>query len=297
MEEFSRKYGYKFVCHALNHPNRKAGNERGFYTVETNFLPGRSFESMEELNRSAFEWATDRSFHRPTGKAGLIPAKAFEYEKAFLSKLPPYVEPPYQDHHRVIDQYGYVAFAGNYYWVPEKSRQTVTLLEYGDCLKLYSGRQFLLNYRLPDEGVRNAIFAPDGFPKPKYRPKNRKQPTKREEDILRALSPEMDRYLTQFLSAKGVSKHRFIREIYRLKLKLAPTLFFQTVQRAAYYRVTDVVAIERIANLLMKRSNYTIPEVDVDDEFRDRPAYLEGRSSDKADLSNFDRFLEENCNE
>lgn len=38
MERFARQYRFKFVCHEKGHANRKAGNERGFYTVETNFF-------------------------------------------------------------------------------------------------------------------------------------------------------------------------------------------------------------------------------------------------------------------
>ncbi|MGB9500007.1 MAG: hypothetical protein ACKVE4_09720 [Dissulfuribacterales bacterium] len=60
MEEFARKYGFSFKCHAINHPNRKAGNERSFYTVETNFIPGRRFETLEDLNAHALQWATVR---------------------------------------------------------------------------------------------------------------------------------------------------------------------------------------------------------------------------------------------
>ena len=33
MEQFALKYGFKFVCHEINHANRKAGNERSFYTT------------------------------------------------------------------------------------------------------------------------------------------------------------------------------------------------------------------------------------------------------------------------
>jgi transposase len=48
MEQFAQQYGFKFVCHEIGHANRKAGNERSFYTVETNFFPGRTFESMQD---------------------------------------------------------------------------------------------------------------------------------------------------------------------------------------------------------------------------------------------------------
>ena len=40
MEAFAKQYGFRFVCHEQGHPNRKAGEERSFWTVETNFLAG-----------------------------------------------------------------------------------------------------------------------------------------------------------------------------------------------------------------------------------------------------------------
>lgn len=296
MERFSRKYGFEFKCHALNHPNRKAGNERGFYTVETNFLPGRRFETMKELNLSAFKWATDRMFYRGVGKTGLIPSKTFEYEKSFLNKLPPYVEAPCCNHQRVVDQYGYAAFGANYYWIPGDGRGWVDLLEYDQKIKIYRKRQLLIEYDLPTEIIKNQTYSPKGYPKPAYRPNNRKRPTKREEEKLRSLSKEVDNWLTSVLKEKGVARHRFIRSIYSLHLKLAPTLFLQTVQRATKYRITDTNAIERIAELLLKQSNYVMPTVDVDLEFQNRTTYLEGRTCDQANLSQYDKLIEENQN-
>ncbi len=112
MERFASQYGFQFVCHEKGHANRKAGNERGFYTVETNFFPGRSFESIVDMNHQAFEWATQRSANRPTGKTRLIPSMAFEHEKSYLKKLPPYIEPPYRVHERGTDQYAMSQYMG-----------------------------------------------------------------------------------------------------------------------------------------------------------------------------------------
>ena len=81
MAQFAKQFGFEFVCHEKGHANRKAGNERGFYTVETNFFAGRKFASLEDMNRQAFEWATVRMANRPTTKTRLIPAQVFEYEK------------------------------------------------------------------------------------------------------------------------------------------------------------------------------------------------------------------------
>jgi transposase-like protein len=41
MEAFGKAYGFGFLCHAPKHSDRKAGEERSFLTVETNFIPGQ----------------------------------------------------------------------------------------------------------------------------------------------------------------------------------------------------------------------------------------------------------------
>ncbi len=297
MEQFSGRYGFRFVCHALNHPNRKAGNERGFYTVETNFLPGRTFTSLEDLNRAAFEWSTVRQYQKPVGKAGMIPAKAFEYERSFLQRIPAYVEAPYRDHERLTDQYGYAAFSGNYYWVPGTGRERITLLEYDQKLKLFHGKELLAAYDLPGADTHNQTFTPKGTPKPPCRPKNRKRPTQREEKILRSLSQEVDDYLTWAFQQKGLSKHHLIRRLYGLHLKLAPGLFARTLTRAHKYRIKESRTIEQIAELLVRQSGYVMPEVNVESEFYNRTTYLEGRSSDPVDLSCYDELLMEPSHE
>jgi len=109
MKQFAKQYGFEFICHEVRHSNRKAGNERSFYTVETNFFPGRTYESLEDMNQQAFDWATIRMPNRPVSKTKIIPAKAFEYEQSFLKKLPAYITHPYITHERGTDQYGYAA--------------------------------------------------------------------------------------------------------------------------------------------------------------------------------------------
>jgi len=98
MAAFAKQYGYKFVCHAIGHSNRKAGEERSFWTVETNFFPGRTFRDLEDLNAQGIDWATVRMYHRPLTKSRLISAAAFEHERAYLTQLPPHLPAPYRVH-------------------------------------------------------------------------------------------------------------------------------------------------------------------------------------------------------
>ena len=226
MEAFAREYGFVFRCHALKHANRKAGEERSFWTVETNFLPGRSFQTLEELNQQALAWSTERLDHKPQGKAKLIPAKAFEYECQHLLPLATHLPAPYRDHVRGTDQYGFAAFGANYYWVPGTKREDVRLLEYDERLKIYQHGQCLAEYPLPPEGVKNQKFSPPGQPPAGY-PRNRKRPTETEEKYLRALAPAVTAYLDFALPTKGIQRHEFIRRLLGLSRRMSVELLTQ----------------------------------------------------------------------
>ena len=292
MVNFGRQYGFEFICHEIGHSDRKAGNERSFFTVETNFFPGRRFETLEDLNKQAFDWATKRMANRPLSKTGLIPIKAFEHEQSFLNKIPPHITPPYLVHNRGTDQYGYASFESNYYWIPGTSRNDVTLLQFADYLKIYYKRKLLISYKLPPDGVKNELFSPKGQPKPKYQPKYRKKPTEGEEVKLKAVSNEVDEYLKFIHEKKGIQRHRFIRNLYSLYQKIGISLFIKTIKRALKYSITDMQTVERIAILQLQEGNYKMPLVEIDKDFQNRESFIEGRFTDEADLSSYDNMLE-----
>lgn len=289
MKLFAKQYGFEFFCHEVRHSNRKAGNERSFYTVETNFFPGRNFETLEDMNQQAFDWATIRMPNRPVSKTRMIPARAFEYEQSFLEKLPPYVTPPYLAHERGTDQYGYAAVDGNFYWVPGKTRFNVKVLQFCDHLEIYHKRKKLAEYQLPPDGIKNDKISPKGEPKPRYQPNNRKKPTAEEEKLLRSAAPEVDDYLNFVLVMKGKVRHRFIRQLYNLHKKTALPLFAKAVKRALKYRIKSVDTIENIIRLLLRHAKYEMPLPEINEEFTNRPAYREGRFADEVDLSIYNK--------
>jgi transposase len=295
MEQFAKSYSFEFVCHEKGHSNRKAGNERSFYTVETNFLPGRKFASLTDLNQQALEWATVKMSNRPQSKSGLIPAIAFEYEQAYLTKLPSFLPRPYIEHYRTIDQYGYISFDGNYYWAPGVKRFEVQVLQYADRIKIYHQRQMLIEYQLPVEGVKNRKFSPPGQPQPVYQPSQRKKPTDYEEKKLRSIAEDVDEWFKfAFANMDGKQKHRLIRQLYDLHRKMSAELFIKTIQRALAYRIADIHTIERIAVLMMKEACYSMPQAHIDEELTKRPSFIEGRFTDDADFSVYRRFEEDN---
>jgi len=293
MDVFSRRYSFEFICHALEHPDRKAGEERSFWTVETNFLPGRSFESLEDLNEQARQWATQRMEHRPQTKARLIPAKLFEYERSYLNELPRHLPAPYQEYQRGTDQYGYVAFGANYYWVPGSRRDDVKVLQYADHLKIFLRHTLLAEYPLPPDGVRDQHYSPPGQPQPRYQPRNRHRDARREEQRLRAMGSEVAAYLDFVLKAPGIQRHRFTRELFAFSCKVTSAVFVKTAQRALHYRIVDLATVRRIAWLCMDQEGGVLPQADVDEDFRQRPAYQEGFLTDQPDLSVYDQFVQD----
>lgn len=296
MEQFARQYGFCFICHEKGHSNRKAGNERGFYTVETNFFPGRQFDNLEDMNQQALDWATVRMANRPTGKTRLIPALTFEQEKPYLVQLPPYIEPPYQNLERGTDQYGYASFDGNFYWVPGTKRHDVKVLQYSDHIKIYHRRQLLGQYKLPADGVKNELIYPEDGPKPSHKPKYRKKPTAKDEQTMRQAAKEIDAYLNFALPSAARQKHQFIRGLYGLYRKIALPVFIKTVQRALKYRIADIQIVERIAVLQLTSGDRKSLIPEIDQEYENRAAYLDGSIADEADLSVYDRLIEEDNN-
>jgi transposase len=296
MASFAQLYGFQFFCHAIRHPNRKAGEERSFWTVETNFLPGRSFQSLEDLNQQGREWATVRMEQRPASKTGLIPAQVFEHERGYLTQLPAQLPAPYWPQERGTDEYGYVSFEGNYYWVPGTRREDVKVLRYAEHLKIYQHRICVAEYRLPADGVKNARFSPEGQPPPRYLPKHRKHGSQHEEQRLRALGAEVAAYVDYALQTAGMQRHRFLRELFALSRKVTLSVFVAALTRALRYRVVQMETLHRIAWFCMSQGQGEegLPWADVDEGFRQRPAYQEGCLTDEPDLSIYDEVPREN---
>jgi transposase len=287
MEAFGRRYGFRFQCHEIGHADRKAGEERSFLTVETNFLPGRSFESFEDLNGQAFQWATVRMEARAQTKARIVPAEAFLKERPHLVAVPAGLPAPYLVHARAVDQYGYVAFDRNYYWVPGEGRGEAKVLEYARRIEIYQGRAHACGYALPPDGTRNCRFSPAGMPKPQHGPRNCKRPTAEEEARLRALSPSVSAYLDKTLAPRGIQRHAFLRRLFGMSRRMTTELFVRSVERALRYGVGDLETLERIAQLVMTAGDAPVQPVEFDEAYRDREAYREGELADRPDLSKY----------
>jgi transposase len=278
MVKFAHNYGFRWYAHAIGHANRKAGKERNFYTVETNFLPGRIFSSQTDLNQQAFDWAVNRYAHRPQSKTRLIPSQLFESEKASLRIVPEYIHPPVQNHHRTLDQYGYIAFNGNFYWVPKTQITSLPIIEYPDHIVIYDTKHTkLITHPLYDELTKGEICTPAHVKKVhRYTPRNIKHSSKEEEARLRNDGESVCRFLDFIKSkeSKTPHRHRFIKNLYRLRKKTTNAVFVTAIERALEYKVNDMGQITNIFSQILRKPLY---EKSIVQDYTQREEYIAGK--------------------
>ena len=289
MEAFARQYGFAYRCHALEHPNQKGrGGEK--FLVRGDQLPARAHlcqpggpqpPGLRLVHRRA--WTTsprasrDSSRPRPSSTSALT-----------CSRLPAHLPAPYKVHGRGTDEYGFMSFGANYYWVPGTRRDEVKVLEYSDRLKIFQAGQCLAEYPLPADGVRSAKFSPPGQPAPPHHPHNRHHPTELEEKHLRALAPAVSAYLDYALPTKGLARHQFLRRLLALSRKMSVELFSQTLERARKYRITNLQTLQNIAWLyLQHRARARCPWSKSMPPSASAQAYQEGSLTDPPQLSSY----------
>jgi hypothetical protein len=281
MESFAKNYGFQWQAHEVGHANRKAGTERNFWTVETNFFPGRYFKDLADLNRQALQWSTERYAQRPLSKTKLIPVELFRQEKPELCRLPVYIHPPYQEVVRKTDQYGYIEFDANYYWVPGHKQAKIKVLEYPQTLTVYPPDAREYTYTKKDEDRRGEKVSPQGEPSATCQPNNRKRTYTKEEQWLRCYDAVCAEYLDFVKSPESriAQKGSFIRHLYLLAQKVSPVLFKKTVTRALKYQSSQIASLERIARQLMNDQQQIEPSIEISNDYINRPMYQKGKLS------------------
>ena len=297
MVAFAKIYGFCWMAHEVKHSDRKAGVERGFWTVETNFFPGREFESLEDLNRQALEWC-EKCTQTPNKKTKLVPIEQFELEKSDLKKLSPHLPKPYRLHNRKVDQYGYIAFEGNSYWIPHGTKREVTVLQYYENIQIYNGKKMVVEYDLPPFGTKSLNFSPKDV-KPAHRPKKKTISCEMEETQLRSLGERCEVYLEGALKTCSKNKkYKAIRSLFLLHKRLNTDLFMKAIERSIKHGIYDVDRLEAIATCILKNDDLKTPEVEISQEYENRESYLQGEFTTPPELESYaEKYNQGNNNE
>lgn len=137
-EDFAVNMGFvPKVCRPRK-PQTKGKVERLVYYVKDNFLPGRVFRDMEDLNCQALDWCrkVDSKRHGTTGE---IPLHALKQER--LRSLPPQdILSNYRWETRKVTADGFISFDGVKYGLPwEYSGREVRVRLLNNHIEVYYG--------------------------------------------------------------------------------------------------------------------------------------------------------------
>lgn len=175
-EDFASDMGFLPKVCRPRRPQTKGKVERLVEYVKDNFLPGRQFRDVDDLNQQAIAWCqkVDSKIHGTTGQ---IPLEALQQEP--LLALPSKeLRDKYRWETRKVTKDGFVSFDGAKYGIPwQYSGREVRVRVCGDWFEAYDGEVRIAHHKveyasgkmvwLPGqyEGLaeRNGIAAPFSY--------------------------------------------------------------------------------------------------------------------------------------
>ena len=164
---FAAHHGTKITSCQAGDAKRKGKVERPFRQLQETFLPEVEADgiplSIDELNRRAQAWLTERVHGVESRSTGETPAARLEVERDFLSPLPrvrfdtDYVEP-----RRVHNAWPFVAIDANRYSVPPEAlghKVEIRRRVDGDTVEIRLAGRLIATHRLVD-GRRVDVWDP-----------------------------------------------------------------------------------------------------------------------------------------
>jgi len=243
MVAFGDRFGTTFVAHEKGDANRSARVERGFWAVERNFYPGRTFVDLADLNAQHRIWCDTRNaLYRRHLKAS--PRELFAVESPVLRALPLHVPAVYDLHHRRVSTEGYVTLHRNRYSAPTAliGRQ-VTVHEHHEQVRIFDGHQLVIEHDKLPFGAGQRVTHPSHRGQRRSRTQ---EPPLPEERVLRAASPELAALVDALRRHHGGRAVRTVRQLHRIYLEYPTEPVVHAVARALEFGLVDLVRIERM---------------------------------------------------
>ena len=242
---FARAYGVTFRPHALGHADRKARIERPFSYIENNFLAGREFTDLDDLNAQARAWCIERANAKPKRSLGMSPEAAYVLEKPHLQPLPAHRPPIYEAFERVVDVIGFVSLDTNRYSVPERLvGQTVTVYKHPREVRVFHRRQCVATHPrlLEQRDARHTIAGHHTTPE---RHARRRSPCT-EELALTGRHDVLDLYVAALKARSPGRGQRALRRLLELHRTYPREPFLSALDHALAYALFDLARLEQL---------------------------------------------------
>jgi transposase len=244
MEAFAATLGFKFMAHRINDPNRKARIERPFFYVQSNFLPGRSFADLDDVNAQALRWCIEVTNAKPKRSLGQSPEAAYALEWSALRRLPAVLPPVYEVLERVVDLYGFVSVDTVRYSVPERLvGKTVTVYKHYERVDIHHRGAVVASHdrAIGERDVRRTLPGHHTVP----------QRAPREPALAEQLLRGEHEVLQRYASALKLHHHhgRGVRALHRLvqiKRSYPVEPFLAAVEQALKFGLFDLTRLEHL---------------------------------------------------
>jgi transposase len=275
MERFAKGFDFEWQAIFPGHKNRNGKVEKCHQFVQTNFLPGRSFRDLADLNTQLAEWR-DGVFKRPVDGQDFAPVDRWPAEQANLKRLPSYLPVVSQTWSgKRVDDYGWVRLNNSQYSAPDRYvRRFVTVRETFDEIILLDRSQELCRHPRYPEHVRGHSRLPGHQAAQSRKAPRRGQSS--EEIHLRSLGPVLAGYLDDLAARPIRYSYARLRRLYRFSCDYPQEIFLSTIQDAHQRRGFDLNQIERV---LEEKIGHQIMEgrLQSDTDLELRPAYRQGQ--------------------
>ena len=243
MAGFARSYGVTFAAHRINHPERKGRVERPFRYLETNFLAGRSFSSLQHLNDAVREWCCDVANAKVKRALGMSAQKAYLMEKPHLQPLPPVEPPVYESLFRVADPSGFVHVECNRYSVPERLvGKRLEVHRHLNALKIYFRSEEVAEHQICEKRHQRIVL-------PEHRGNRRREQRHKnshQEDLLRGRHSLLDAYIDRLkprVRGRGVNA---MKQLLYLVRTYPEDAFLAALTQAQHYGLFDLNRLEKM---------------------------------------------------
>lgn len=243
VRQFGAHYGTTFIPHAVGHADRKAHVERLFSYAEGNFLAGRTFIDLADLNRQAIRWCDQVANAKHKRSLAMSPVQALISERPFLTPLPDFIPPIYQTQYRVVDIYGDVHLETNRYSVPYRYiGKKVEVQKHMDTVIVYADHQQIARHpRVIDGRDRRVSDPAHRSARLKHHPKTKTCP---EQLLLTGNNETLDCYV---LELKKRTRFRgLFKKLLDLKRTYPQQPFNQAVARAVRFGLYDLNRLEAL---------------------------------------------------
>jgi hypothetical protein len=257
MAAFAERFHFMFRAHEKGDANRSARVERPFRFIEGNFLAGRTFADLADLNAQARAWC-DRVNATYKDHLHASPRELFAAERAHLQPLPLFIPEVYALHHRLVDVEGYVNVHGHRYSVPYLLiGRPLEVRETKDRLAIYQGPRLVASHQKVLSRTFVRVTAPEHRPPRGQRPSTQPLP---EERLLAQADPPVPAYaraLKQHSAGRGTQALRRLLGLYR---EYPRTPFLRALTLALQYGLFDLDRLERLTLRLITKDFFILED-------------------------------------